>query len=160
MQCMAVRETRQRAIDRSPADAGIEYEYGAAAKADDSRRDLVDHGLEYRRRQAAAAGIFGKGRVISVNHGGPDQRIDAIGEPRGQPLGLDPVGIHRQVKSVLLGGGADRQNGRGAIFQATRDLVPGQAFDQMAVGFPAHAPGPQLSPETPVKSPAVTQPCR
>ena len=87
-------------------------------------RDLFDHRLEYRRRQAAAAGIFDKRRIMTVTHRRPDQRIDAIGDPRGQPFGLDAVGIHRQMKAVLLGGGADRQNRGGAIADAARDLVP------------------------------------
>jgi hypothetical protein len=63
---------------------------------------------------------------------------------------------------VLLGCGADRQNGHRAIADAPRDFIPTHALDEMAVGIGFHLPGaPVYEPtETSVKSPAVIQPCR
>jgi hypothetical protein len=149
MQYIAATETRQRAIDRSQrTDPSIEHEYCTATKADDPRCDLVDQGLEDGRRQAAAAGIFDKGRIESVGHRRPDERIDATRHSRSKPLGLNAVGIQRQMESVLLGTGAERQNGGSAVLDAARGLVPSQAFnkvqafDEIAVGIPAHADGP------------------
>jgi hypothetical protein len=109
----------QRAVDRGArADAGIEHKQRPAAISDDRRRDLFNERLERGIRQAAAAGVFDKGRIETISKGRPNQRVDAIGDLSGEPFGLDAVGVERQMEAVRLGARADRQNRGGAIRDA------------------------------------------
>src|SRR3954447_23343534 len=99
---------------------------------------------------------------MAVGQRRPDQRVELFRHLAGEPFGLNAIGIEREVKAMLFGRGADRQNRNRAVLDAPCDVVPMHALDEMVIGIHSHSPRAPfyLPTETSVKSPEVIQPCR
>lgn len=64
--------------------------------------------------------------VEAVGDDRPNQHVVPPDQLAGQPFGLDPAGVHRQVQPMFLASRADRQQREGAASKSSFALRPGE----------------------------------